>query len=101
MPSKQEEIEKAVKTCIAIETSCGEFDGNRLTKNILRVENELGVVIKVDRELPNVTTTDSPHYRTEAFEHGVRDYKEAVRNASYVATIPLIKEEKNELARVA
>ncbi len=26
----REEIKKAIKTCIAIEQSCGEFDGNRL-----------------------------------------------------------------------
>ena len=45
--NKQEEIEKAIKTCIAIEQSCGEFDGRRLAKQIMRVENELGVVIKV------------------------------------------------------
>ena len=49
---KQTEILEAVKTCIAIEESCGDFDGNRLALNILEVEGELGVVIKVDSELP-------------------------------------------------
>lgn len=49
---KQTEILEAVKTCIAIEQSCGDFDGNRLALNILKVEEELGVCIKVDGEMP-------------------------------------------------
>ena len=41
--SKQSDIKEAIKTCIAIEQSCGEFDGNRLAEQIMRIENEMGV----------------------------------------------------------
>ena len=51
--SKQSDILEAVKTCIAIETSSGEFDGNRLAKNIFVVQDKLGVVIKVDMPTDN------------------------------------------------
>ena len=49
-----------------------------------------GVVIQVDRELTNVINTNSPYYRTEAFAHGVRDCKEAVKNADFAAFERLI-----------
>ena len=67
---KRELIKTAIKTCIAIETSGGEFDGNRLTKQILRVLNELGVVMKVDGELPK-----SPLDKAELFDAFRRQYR--------------------------
>lgn len=48
--SRQTEVRDAIRTCIAIEQSGGDLDGNRLTDYILKCLKELGVVIKT----PNV-----------------------------------------------
>ncbi len=88
--TKQEEIKKAVKTCIAIEWDDGRpgFDGNRLTQKILEVEDTLGVVIKVDRELPKNPYSDMPD-SGEWLGYGLALLD--LTKAGYVAVEPLIE----------
>ena len=84
--TKQEEIRKGIKTLIAIECSGEEFDGDRLASSILRFEYNMGVVIKVDRELPG-----------NSLPHSIGKYKglvdlgrQELHDARYVAVAQLI-----------
>ena len=97
--SKQEKIREGIKTLIAIEQSGGGFDGNRLTQKILEFEDMVGVVIKVDRELPEQPSFTSypkdrsdgrPNMTYQIFKAGQR----SLIDAGYVAVNPLIEEKK-------
>lgn len=94
--TKQEEIYWQIATLL-VPVAQGKMDGFKASEKILSYLHSQGVVIKVDRELPEI----KPFIRNEWTAHDTQDecYQNGqaymlmrLKEAGYVAVEPLIKE---------
>ena len=90
--TKQEEIREGIADCLpgAGNTTTNLWD---TVDEIISCIHSQGVVIKVERELPDIAGfTIGISNPLEAYRAGQKDYQYSVSNAGYVAVKPLIKE---------